>query len=146
MNGILKQLISLIVLGRPYMHPPSGTVDFHIYLCNVPSDSPSQYFKHPISITFLDHLATQIENWFASKILNLLFASYAFINKVLSDSNLQENLSTFCLQYKSDLPKPRHLTIELKRLKEYWLVYKGSLPITLSSLLPVTDKITFPSI
>ena len=43
------------------------TVDFQMYRCNVPSDSPAEYYKRAISILFLDHLANQIETRFATK-------------------------------------------------------------------------------
>ena len=122
------------------------TVDYQMYRCNVPSDSPAEYYKRTISIPFLDHLANQIETRFATKNIKLLFVSFAFPVKVVSDSQWQDKFSMFWSQYIDDLPEPGHLPIELKMWEEYWLMYKGVPPNSLSTLLLVTDKMTFPNI
>ena len=72
--------------------------------------------------------------------------SFAFPVKVVSHSQWQDKFSMFRLQYIDDLPEPGHLPIELKMWEEYWSMYKGVPPNSLSTLLLVTDKMTFPNI
>ena len=115
------------------------TIDFQMYRCNVPSDSPPEYYKRAISIPFLDHLANQIETRFPTKNIKLLFMSIAFPVKEVSDSQWQDKFSMFWSQYIDDLPEPGHLW------EDYWLMYKGVPPNSLSTLLLVTDKMIFPN-
>ena len=64
----------------------------------------------------------------------------------MSNSEWHEKFSIFLSDYKDDLPEPAHLTIELKMWEEYLLMFQNAPPTTLSSLLAVTDRMTFPHI
>lgn len=122
------------------------TVDIQIYRCNVPSASISEYYKRAITIPFLDHLQSQVEVRFSQKNIDLLYANFAFPHRVVNDSDWDKKFYSFLSTCNDDLPEPKHLTLELKMWEEYWLMYKDTLPVNLSSLLRVTDRTTFPNI
>ena len=76
----------------------------------------------------------------------LLDAFYAFPNRVIGKLGWTEKFSRFLSVYEEDLPEPRYLETELKIWEEYWQMFQGAPPVTLASLLPCIDNITFPNI
>ena len=131
-------------IGTPPCKP--RTVDVQVHRCNVPSASFSEFYKRSLSIPFLDHLQSQIEVRFSERNLKVLHANYAFPSKILTHPNWHEKFSVFLKEYNDDLPELGHLSLELKMWEENWLMFKGTPPSTLSTLLPATDKLTFRNI
>ena len=90
---------------------------------NVPSTSPSEYFKRQLTIPTLDYLITDLDERFSPRLTNalsqtmdLLPSSVAELSDVPSATNFQDLVSL----YEDDLPSPSSLNTELHCWSVKW--------------------------
>lgn len=113
---------------------------------NVPAESVSEYFRRAITIPFLDHLKSEVQTRFSNTNLDVMDAAYGLPKNVVTYSDWKTHFTKFLDVYKDDLPHPRLLTNELETWEETCRRADGSLPSTLTDVLPFVDECTFPNI
>ena len=118
---------------------------------NVPSTSPSEYFKRQLTIPALDFLIADLTERFSPRLTNalsqtikLLPLSVAESSDVLSSTNIQDLVSL----YVDDLPTPSSLDTELHCWSVKWRGKPEEAKVlnTPPKVLAVTDGDFFPSI
>ena len=90
---------------------------------NVPGDTPEVYFRHSLSVPFLDKLIAYIDQWF-SDIQQKVIRGLSIIPSGLKA--IWVNLQF----YHDYLPNPSSLDAELELWKTKWSSYEGDLPDT----------------
>ena len=116
---------------------------------NTPASTPTEYYKHTITIPLLDHLITELNSRFsehserAVKILTLLPPSIFEM-----EGELIENILSFLSLYRSELPSPSTLTTELHCWSVKWKCEKqvSHKCNTVIKALREADKDFFPNI
>ena len=118
---------------------------------NVPSSSPSEYFKRQLTIPALDYLKSEISERFSSnsstilsEIMKLLPVSVAESEEDITSADIDE----LCLFYKDDLPAASSIGTELHCWSVKW---KGKIDEargidTPLKALGTTDRDFFPNI
>ncbi|XP_065683294.1 52 kDa repressor of the inhibitor of the protein kinase-like [Hydra vulgaris] len=128
-----------------YEHKPC-TIGKQLNRNNCPSESINEYYKKVITIPFLDHLSSQIQLRFSNKNIAVYNGFFAMPTNVLIVAEWRSNFLLFSNEYEDELPEPRYIMTELNMWEDYWRSVKNSLPTTLTKLLPLIDRITFPNI
>ena len=113
---------------------------------NVPAEGVSQYYELNITLPFIDHLVSQIQNRFSDRNVAILNEFCASPAKVVSMRDWRQKFQLFLNEYKEDLPEARYINTELNISEEHWRRVEGVPPAYLSALLPSIDRISFPNI
>ena len=115
-----------------------------IHRSNIPADSPEAYYRRNLVIPFLDHITTELIQWFGPiqqtkvKLLGLI-PSIAATYSPASVTEVGE-------LYNADLPSPHLLSTEFRRWKtKYSSTPLDNRPNTLEGALQSCDK-DFPNI
>ena len=119
--------------------------------CNVPGDTPEEYYRRAITVLFLDELLSHLDTRFSKT--QLAVKALSIVPSVLlqaseshsqnSNSQLVDELTKF---YEDDMPSSSSLTQELHLWKCKWQRYSGELPNTPSKALLHASASMFPNI
>lgn len=126
-------------VGTIPLQPRSVTVQ--VYRPNTPPSSPSEYYKRNLTIPFLDHLTNEIQIRFSGANVDLLNSFHALPRTVIHDSSWMQKFMNFLSLYEDDLPEARYLSTEMKTWETKWKLVDESLPLKLSDVLPLVDKL-----
>ena len=116
---------------------------------NVESNSPSEYYKRALTIPFLDHLASELNQRFSVENCTVLNGLYIVPSVFLSCRGVswKEKFMQFVKIYESDLPYPRQMSSEIDLWEKYWKEsYSSPVPSSISESLALVDQIAFPNI
>ena len=116
---------------------------------NVESNSPSEYYKRALTIPFLDHLASELNQRFSMENCTVLNGFYIVPSVLLSCRGVswKEKFMEFVKIYESDLPYPRQMSSEMDLWEKYWNEnYSSPVPSSISESLALVDQIAFPNI
>ena len=118
-----------------------------IYRENHPSETPSDYYKHAVTIQFLDHLEMQFQIRFSQEHLCIYDGFYLIPFMLLDNIEVwKDKVVRYLKYYEEFMPNARSINSEL----DIWetCCRQGSIPNekTLSALLPFADQLAFPNI
>ena len=116
---------------------------------NVEADSPSEYYKRALTIPFLDHLITEVNQRFSMENCTVLNGFYIVPSVFLSCSGVSWKVKfmKFVKIYESDLPYPRQMSTEIDLWEKFWKEnYSSPIPSSISESLAVIDQVAFPNI
>ena len=113
---------------------------------NVPADNPKEYCKKIITIPFLDHILTQLNERFPDKNQKVVMGLSLVPSVVITDSDWKKNVLKMIDVYESDLPSPHNMDTELFSWQTKWGNNVGKVPNKLQDTLAQTDDLYFPNI
>ena len=112
---------------------------------NVPGDTPEVYYKHCISIPFLDELLGHLTSRF-SDIQQKALKGLMLVPSVLMDSCLPHTAEELKSYYKEDLLSVSSFETEFHLWKCKWMSFNRELPDSPSMALLYAKKDMFPNI
>ena len=114
--------------------------------CNVPADSPQEYYRRTISIPFLDHLCSQIEERFSPTQQKAYMGLSLVPDTIKSDGQWRQRVKDMAVIYETDLPSSLSLEAELDLWENKWTLRVGDLPTSPHSALEHCSSVLFPNI
>lgn len=106
---------------------------------NMPSESPSEYFKRTLTIPLLDHINSELFTRFNESSI-AAYSGLCIVPVKMADAirkviNWKEKFHSFVNLYKDDLPNPLALPGELEVWGRYRLDHKGNRPHSIAATL-----------
>lgn len=120
------------------------TVGRQQHRSNVSSTTPIEHYKRNVTIPFLDHVLTHLNEQFSSLSVN---ASYLLTIVPSVMFSKPSKLSEITAQYQQDLPSPELMEMEMCRWKcKFSTVSADKLPNSPSEAIKVCDAQLYPNI
>ena len=114
--------------------------------CNIPADSPQEYYRRVVTVPFLDHLCSQMEERFSTTQQKAYMGLSLVPDTIRSDKEWRERVKNVASLYESDLPSPLTLQAELDLWESKWSLWEGDLPSSPQSALNHCSNTLFPNI
>lgn len=110
-------------------------------------ETPEVYYQRVLTIPFLDHLASQLQEQFTEHAKTASLGLCLVPSVLLRSANSEDNLQHVIELYRSDLPSPSSLTVELQLWKNKFKSWCASdLPSTPVQALNNCNELIFPNI
>ncbi|KAJ8024838.1 52 kDa repressor of the inhibitor of the protein kinase [Holothuria leucospilota] len=109
---------------------------------NTPAKNIEEHYRVTITVPFLDHMVTQLNDKFAESQQKATLALF------LIPSQLPENMDwkELVTMYANDLPFPENFECELSCWKTKWQSWPGRKPTTLEEAMDHADNLLYPNI
>ena len=115
---------------------------------NVPAEDPKEYYKRSITIPFLDHLLTQLEERFSGdhQRVALGLSLVPSVMKNTQQTQWSADVKELVGLYHDDLPSPENLDMEMLCWRVKWDNHEGDMPSKPADTILQCDSNYFPNI